>query len=525
MKRYRLLAAAMVILMAAAAAAAVAVGLSTGAPDTTRASRTTVAPRTTTAPRTTVAPSEHSPIKHVIEIMLENHTLDNLFGRFPGAAGIPARTTMLSPRVDSSSPPDVHPVFATPNEGDVMGALDNGRAQLQMAMDYAPGQGYQMDHFTLLPADLMASITEFGPQFDPNQQYLARHYELADHNFQPFIAPTMPNVMGALNGTSHGWFDNNLNPNDTQPWNSIFDEMTVAGRSWKIYYALPLTVIDGTLWEKIIPRGHEDDIASGDQFFTDVAHAELPDFSIVRPGVGYSGEPEEDLGNPDAWVGQLVSAVARSPYWNSTAIFVSYDEGGGFWDHVAPPAASGYGTRTPLTIISPYARPGVYHRQTTNVSILSFMQKMWGLAPLTPLNARQNDLMSAFDFHQTPLPPPAMPVAPALTLAFHSPAGILTNIAEPGPGQPVPISLWAETPGLAADSAVNGKVQLTVTPPPGVAVPAGIPASVSLTSGRANFTLTFPIAGYYRVAATGPADSVGWATVDVGTTPATAPPQ
>jgi len=505
MKRYRLLAAGIAILVAAVAAAAVY--LSAGAPGTM------------------AAPGVSTPVRHVIEVMLENHTFDNLFGTFPGADGIPAGTTLLSPNTDSSLAPSVHPVFADPNEGDVLGALKNGRAQLQMAMDYAPGKGYQMDHFTLLPADSMASITEFGPQFDPNQQYLARHYELADHNFQPFIAPTMPNVMGALNGTSHGWFYNNLNPNDTRPWNSIFDEMTAAGRSWKIYYALPRPVLDGTLWEKIIPRGHEGDIASGDQFFTDIAHGALPDFSFIRPGVGYSGEPEEDLGNPDAWIGQLVNAVAHSQYWNSTAIFVSYDEGGGFWDHVAPTAASGYGTRTPLTIISPYARPGVYHQQTTNVSILSFMQKIWGLAPLTPLNNRQNNLMSAFDFRQAPLPAPVMPVAPARTLAFHGPGGILTNIAEPGPGRPVSISLWVQTPGLSLDSGVSGTVQLSVTPPPGVALPAGIPSSVTLIGGQANFTLTFRTVGYYRLAATGPDRSVGWATVDVGTTAGTAPPR
>jgi len=74
-------------------------------------------------------------------------------------------------------------------------------------------------------------------------------------------------------------------------------------------------------------------------------------------------------------------------------------------------------------------------------------------------------------------------------------------------------------------SGVSGVVQLSVTPPAGVAVPAGIPASVTLTGGEANFTLTFLTVGYYRVAATGPDGSVGWATVDVGTTPATAPPQ
>src|SRR5215469_3016520 len=519
MQRYKLLAAGIVVLIEVAAAVAVLVSLSAGR------ARTEAAPGAPPTPIPSSQPNAPMPIRHVIEVMLENHTFDNLFGRFPGADGIPPGTTLPGPGAASSSAPGVHPVFANPNEGDVMNALDNGRGALLSAMDDVAGKGFRMDHFSVLPADSMASITEFGPRFDPNQQYLARHYELADRNFQPLIGPTMPNVMAALNGTAHGWFYNNLDPNDTQRWNSIFDELTAAGRSWKIYYALPRTVLDGTLWEKIIPPGREDNITSGDQFFTDIADGQLPDFSFVRPGVGYSGEAEEDLGNPDAWIGQLVSAVAHSRYWTSTAIFVSYDEGGGFWDHVAPTAASGYGTRTPLTIISPYARRGVYRQPTTNVSILSFMQKMWGLAPLTPLNKSQNDLMSAFDFGQAPLPAPVLPLAPVHTLAFHGPAGILTNIAEPGPGEPVSISLWAETPGLSLDTGVSGAVRLSVTPPRGVAVPAAVPASVSLSGGQANFTLVFPIAGYYRVAAIGPDGSVGWATVDVGTTPATAPPQ
>ena len=465
-----------------------------------------------------------APVKHVIEVMVENHTFDNLFGSFPGADGIPANATVTNPSASFDSAPDVHPVFATPNEGDVMNALVNGRPQEQMAMDYEPGKGYQMDHFAMLPQNSFASITEFGPQFDPNQQYLAQHYELADHNFQPEIAPTMPNVMTALNGTSHDWFFNNTNPNDTQPWNSIFDELAKVNRPWKIYYALPTSILNGTLWDKIVPSDQLSDITTGDQFFSDIASGNLPDFSFVRPGVGYSGEAEEDLGNPDAWIGQLVSAVANSKYWDSTAIFVTYDEGGGFWDHVAPPV-NGSGTRTPMTIISPYAKPGVYHQQTTNVSILSFMQKLWGLPPLTQLNAQQNDLMSAFDFHQAPLPAPVPPVAPPDTLGFHAPGGILTNVSEPGPGKAVSINLEAETPGLSLDSGVNGSVQLSYTAPPGVTAPSGNPASVTLSGGQANFTLKFPTAGYYRVAATGPNGAMGWATVDVGTTPATAPPQ
>jgi len=463
------------------------------------------------------------PIKHVIEIMIENHSFDNLFGQFHGADGIPAGTTLLNPDAYYVSAPDVQPVWATPNEGDVDGTINNSAVAEQMAMDYQPGQGYQMDHYTVFPQDGMAAITEFGPRFDPNEQYLASSFELADQNFQPVIAPTQPNVLMALNGTDHGWVYNNLQPGPSLAWDSIFDELTAHGHSWKIYYALPPSTLTGTVWQQLIPSGHAADLTTGSAFFSDLANGSLPDFSFVRPGVGYSTEPAEDIGEGDAWIGQLVNAVAHSAYWKSTAIFITYDESGGFWDHVAPSASTGYGARTPMIIVSPYAKRGVFGQQTTNVSILSFMQKLWGMPSLTPLNSAQNNLYSAFNFGQALLPAPSVPVAPADTIGFHASGGILTDIGPASPGKTVTIYLSAETGGLVLDPALGGSVNLTLTPPSGVSVPASFPKTVTLTGGLATLTASFPSAGYYRISASGPSGSEGWVTVDVGVTPDTLP--
>ena len=463
------------------------------------------------------------PIKHVIEIMIENHSFDNLFGQFHGADGIPAGTTLLNPNAYYVSAPDVQPVWATPNEGDVDGTINNSAVAEQMAMDYQPGQGYQMDHYTVFPQDGMAAITEFGPRFDPNEQYLASSFELADQNFQPVIAPTQPNVLMALNGTDHGWVYNNLQPGPSLAWDSIFDELTAHGHSWKIYYALPPSTLTGTVWQQLIPSGHAADLTTGSAFFSDLANGSLPDFSFVRPGVGYSTEPAEDIGEGDAWIGQLVNAVAHSAYWKSTAIFITYDESGGFWDHVAPSASTGYGARTPMIIVSPYAKRGVFGQQTTNVSILSFMQKLWGMPSLTPLNSAQNNLYSAFNFGQALLPAPSVPVAPADTIGFHASGGILTDIGPASPGKTVTIYLSAETGGLVLDPALGGSVNLTLTPPSGVSVPSSFPKTVTLTGGLATLTASFPSAGYYRISASGPSGSEGWVTVDVGVTPDTLP--
>jgi len=91
------------------------------------------------------------------------------------------------------------------------------------------------------------------------------------------------------------------------------------------------------------------------------------------------------------------------------------------------------------------------------------------------------------------------------------------------PGGSVMINLEAETGGLSLDSSVSGPVSLALTPPPGVAVPASFPHAATLASGQADITVSFPAAGYYRIAATGPGGSKGWLTLDVGVTPDTAP--
>jgi phospholipase C len=462
---------------------------------------------------------DSTPIKHVIEIMLENHTFDNLFGRFPGADGIPANATLPNPSAYFTSEPNVSPVWAGPNEGDVQGGIDNSRPGLQMAMDYQPGRGYQMDNYTRYPFDGMSSITEFDPSFDPNLQYLASNYELADDNFQPAIAPSNPNIHYAMAATANGWMYNNLQSGTSSAtWYSIFKELDAAGLTSKLYYGLPTPL--STYWLQQFPANRQSDATTDTQFYSDLDSGDLPTFSMVRADYDYySEEPPEDIEEGDAWLGQVMQAIASSPEWSSTAVFITYDEGGGFWDHVAPPVETqyGYGPRTPMVIVSPYARHGVFSQQTTNVSILSFVQRLWHLEPLNSFNGRQNDLMAAFDFSRRPAAAPQLPQAPTDTIAFYD------STTSPKPGSTLTVNLQANTHALTLDSSASGPVSLKLIAPSGVAAPSGFPSSVTMSGGQVSFKTSFSTAGYYRIEATGPNDSEGWTTVDVGVTPNTAP--
>jgi phospholipase C len=470
-----------------------------------------------------------SPIKHVVEIMQENHTFDNFFGQFPGADGIPPGTTLPNPVASESAEPRVSPIFAGPNEGNIVAGISNIVSYEQMAMDYEPagelgGQpraGYLMDHYTTTTDGLQA-ITEWGPSFDPNLQYLAKNYELGDQNFQAAIGPTQPNVHYALTGTDDHWPYNSPLPPGTTNQNdySIFKELDAAGLTSKAYWGLPSGTL-GDFWYDMFPPSRMSDATTTDQFSTDLANNNLPSFSLLRAAGNYQeGEPS-DIEEGDAWVGEIVDAIAKSPEWKSTAIFVTYDEGGGFWDHVPPPikTADGYGTRTPMVIASPYARPGVYHGQTTNTSILSFIQALWHLKPLNNFNAQQNNLLAAFNFQQAPLPAPQMPQAPASTLAISTSAG-----TKPAPGSTFTVTLQATSPGFDPETTAAGPVSLKLIPPQGVPVPADFPSTITMNGGTASFTLSLPAVGYYRIEATGPGSSMGWETVGVGVGPNTVSP-
>jgi hypothetical protein len=146
------------------------------------------------------------------------------------------------------------------------------------------------------------------------------------------------------------------------------------------------------------------------------------------------------------------------------------------------------------------------------MSVLSFMQHLWNLPPLTALNATQNDLLSAFDFRQPALPAPRPPVAPADTIGFHGKTDLL-EVHAPRAGHWLTIHLEAESGGLTLDRALSGPVSLTLTPPAGVT--ASFPASVTLAGGRASLRVKFGVPGYYRIAAAGPGGSLGWTTVVV----------
>ena len=143
-----------------------------------------------------------------------------------------------------------------------------------------------------------------------------------------------------------------------------------------------------------------------EEFWKAVKGGALPAVSFVKPIGPLNEHPGyADLMSGQEHIAKMIAAIMASPQWKSTAIIVTYDENGGRWDHVAPPVVDrwGPGTRVPAVIVSPYAKRGyVDHTPYDTTSILRFIEKRWGLAPLGPRDAAVNDLTNAFDFDNEP---------------------------------------------------------------------------------------------------------------------------
>lgn len=156
-------------------------------------------------------------------------------------------------------------------------------------------------------------------------------------------------------------------------------------------------------WNANVKAGRMRD---SEDFFADVKAGNLPSVSFIKATGAHDEHPADSAPQwGEQWVMQLLKAVGESKLWNRTAIVITYDEGGGFWDHVAPPRPDAYGcgTRIPALLISPYAKRGyVDHKIADTTSVLAMIEARFGLEPLQARDANAYHLLDGLDFSQAP---------------------------------------------------------------------------------------------------------------------------
>jgi phospholipase C len=439
-------------------------------------------------------------IRHVVMIMQENRSFDHYFGTYPGANGIPAGVCVPDPLNGGCVAPFHDPAEA--NSGGPHAAV-NAAADIDGGkMDGFVGQAQRGQRCTTTnpscspcsEASAGAACVDAMGYHDareiPNYWTYAEDYVLQDEMFASSGSWSLPEHLFMVSGWSAACPDGDpnpmdcksalnltppeLDPNVTYTWTDITYLLHQAGVSWGYYIfegAEPDCEIDEAMtclpvgqkattpgiWN---PLPHFTDVAQDGQlqniqsltnFLTllrepsEQGDCELPSVSWIIPNDNVSEHPPGRISHGQAYVTTLVNAIMHSACWESTAIFLSWDDWGGFYDHVAPPAVdvNGYGLRVPGLVISPYARAGyVDHQRLSHDAYLKFIEDDFlagrRLSPQTDgrLDPRPSvreeasglgDLEGDFDFNQPPRPPLILPVHPAPGPAS-SPPGSVTQL-------------------------------------------------------------------------------------------------
>jgi phospholipase C len=196
-------------------------------------------------------------------------------------------------------------------------------------------------------------------------------------------------------------------------FDTLIDRLEAAGLTWK-YYA-PNEGQSGYIWSALDAIAHirlgdlwQQHVVPPSRFITDANNGGLSNVSWLVVGSGNSEHPPASSCVGENWTVRQLNAVMHGPQWNSTAVFVTWDDFGGFYDHVPPPAVDnfGFGPRVPLIIVSPFAKPGfISHTVYEFSSLLRFVENRWNLDPLTDRDNLANDLSDSFAFDQDPLGP------------------------------------------------------------------------------------------------------------------------
>lgn len=320
-----------------------------------------------------------SPIQHVVVIVKENHTFDNYFGTFPGADGVVLPQATNPPAADPSH---------THSSWEHRGTDTKHQVQYKEA-----------------------DIPEY---FD-----LARRFTLCDNYFSEVAGPSTPNhcMIVAADAPVINNPAGMYRPTSSSRWKlkSIPDLLTAAGKSWGAYGSYIFGYFTG-----LKTAGH---LHGRDTFLKDVAAGRLPTVSFVY-GDGspdLSEHPVQNVSVGCKWTASLISAIENSAYWAKTMIIVTWDDWGGWFDHVQPPNVEAwdpkhaqhpadahtsyagqqwrYGSRVPCLVIGPYAKPGhISHQFNSHVSIPKFIEDTFGLPSLSVRDSSSNGLTDCYDY-------------------------------------------------------------------------------------------------------------------------------
>jgi phospholipase C len=342
---------------------------------------------------------KHSGIDHVVVVMMENRSFDHILGWLPGADGKQAGLSY----VDRAGVPHTTYPLAPDYQG--CGHSDPDHSYDGARVEY---DGGACDGFMRAGDNDEFAIGYYGVDDVPFFARAATDWTACDRYFAAFMGPTFPNRF-YQHAAQTDRLSNTFEPS-TLP--TIWDRLSAAGLTGRYYFQdAPFLALWGPKYLPIA-RPYR-------SFLLACATGRLPHVSYVDPrfieeltGTTSDDHPHADIRNGQAFLNQVYTAVTTSPAWRRTLLVINYDEWGGFFEHVPPPAApippatraagdqDGLrGFRVPCLVISPFAaRRFVANNLFDHTSVLRFIEWRWGLEPLTERDATANNLADVLDF-------------------------------------------------------------------------------------------------------------------------------
>ena len=394
-----------------------------------------------------------TPIRHVVVLYEENHSFDNVLGALCVAdhrcAGATTGKLSDGTTIPLATASDIVPAVSHTDHGQTA-AIDGGR----------------MDGFSTITGCTQptgyACYSQFQPAQIPAVAALARRFVIADRTFESSAMPSWGSHLDLVAATLDGFTGDNpvasttghplgpgwgcdsfrdalwrsasgkilvpsciptragLGPYRSTPvkWvPTIMDRLSHGGYSWKLYAPGPSQTGTPYGWAicptfaDCLDTSQSTHVVASSQVITDAAAGRLPNFSIVTPENDVSQHNDFSMMQGDNWIGQIVNSIMNGPDWNTTAIFITWDDCGCFYDHVAPPA--GLGIRLPMIIVSPYARAATTDHMVASLqSLLAYTERAFNLAPLASGDRNAYAYANSFDYTQTPIAPIRLNAAP-----------------------------------------------------------------------------------------------------------------
>ena len=371
-------------------------------------------------PASTVSPVAGSPIQHIVVIMQENRSFDNLFNGFPGAdtaqSGMSGgQSVELTPIAldDSRDLGHSHPDWWQDwDHGAMDGFARSGSSPSTLAYSYVPEQN--VEPYWMLARQYVLGDRMFQSNTGPS--FVAHQYMIAGQSANVAENPS-GSVWGCDADPSETAAVVGPNGTDLPGVYPCFDYLTAAdlldekGVTWR-YYA-PADGADNfslSAYQAIrhirFGKDWQDNVISPQtRVLTDIQNGELAQVTWIVPDLAHSDHPGSGSKEGPDWVASIVNAIGKSPYWNSTVIFISWDDWGGWYDHVDPPKvdAMGPGFRVPLLIVSPYARHGYITHQNHEASgFIAFIEHNYDLGTLGARDAGTDAFEDCLDYKQKP---------------------------------------------------------------------------------------------------------------------------